>query len=613
MIYDEIKNKRQVVPEDAGIKLTYEQLTTIIENLSSKIAMVNQCALKLLDETENYIKTVQHLCFKAVKTLKDKEYYYLNLISLAQDGLPESRMQEIIHQISISTISHIPNLQLNSIYEYYQSDFFTEFQKISDHTDPKKLLTESFSLPIDNYRVSSLAITSDDKYIVSGGKDNTVRIWSILGQSQESVLLGHTNRVICLAITSNNKYVVSGGADGLIIIWHLRKKRQKAMIYSKITMINSVAVSSDNRYIVSGSGNFYSSLSSSSSSSSFYSESSGKDYSLDNSIIIWNFKETTKEAALLGHTKAVMSILITNDNKYIVSGSKDNTVRIWNLQEKVQEAVLDGYFNFVHIVAVTSDCKYIFSASGDGSLRLWNIQGKIEEPSLINSRKSFICNQISHDNKCIFIESPKIKHHPESISSSSSSDSEYGTYEMEVMEPKDDDQDYLLRVQGKEKKLVGIKIDENYFIHSSDAQGLMAWNFREKRTEYWNRGDIDDLGSLESKNDSKYSIQSAESFLRVWDLQDKKLETVLTAHTKFSRYVFSTSDNRYAVTSDKVELIIWDTKERQQIGRWKGFSENQTIAATNDNKYMIICYINEINGLSTATVIKMKIRQDDRS
>ena len=40
--------------------------------------------------------------------------------------------------------------------------------------------------------VTSVAITSDNKYIVSGGCDKTVRIWNLQDKTQEAVLQGHT-------------------------------------------------------------------------------------------------------------------------------------------------------------------------------------------------------------------------------------------------------------------------------------------------------------------------------------------------------------------------------------------------------------------------------------
>ena len=59
---------------------------------------------------------------------------------------------------------------------------------------------------------------------------------------------------------------------------------------------------------------------------------------------IWNLQDKTQEAVLQGHTCVhVLSVAITSDNKYIVSGGDDKTVRIWNLQDKTQEAVLQGH------------------------------------------------------------------------------------------------------------------------------------------------------------------------------------------------------------------------------------------------------------------------------
>ena len=48
--------------------------------------------------------------------------------------------------------------------------------------------------------VTSVAITSDNKYIVSGGHDKTVRIWNLQDKTQEAVLQGHT---ICLQYSNH--------------------------------------------------------------------------------------------------------------------------------------------------------------------------------------------------------------------------------------------------------------------------------------------------------------------------------------------------------------------------------------------------------------------------
>ena len=65
-------------------------------------------------------------------------------------------------------------------------------------------------------------MTSDNKYIVSGSNDDTIRIWNLLKKSQKTVLKGHTGWV-----TSDNKYIISGSKDNTIRIWNLLQKRQE--------------------------------------------------------------------------------------------------------------------------------------------------------------------------------------------------------------------------------------------------------------------------------------------------------------------------------------------------------------------------------------------------
>ena len=71
-----------------------------------------------------------------------------------------------------------------------------------------------------------VAITSDSKYIVSGGWDKTVRIWNLQDKTQEAVLQGHTGYVWSVAITSDSKYIISGGDDHTVRRWNLQNREQ---------------------------------------------------------------------------------------------------------------------------------------------------------------------------------------------------------------------------------------------------------------------------------------------------------------------------------------------------------------------------------------------------
>ena len=56
-----------------------------------------------------------------------------------------------------------------------------------------------------------------------------MRIWNLQDKTQEAVLQGHTDSVRSVAITSDNKYIVSGGNDKTVRIWNLQDKTQEAV------------------------------------------------------------------------------------------------------------------------------------------------------------------------------------------------------------------------------------------------------------------------------------------------------------------------------------------------------------------------------------------------
>jgi WD40 repeat protein len=120
---------------------------------------------------------------------------------------------------------------------------------------------------------------------------------------------------------------------------------------------------------------------------------------------VWNFLEKRQEAVLQGHISQVLSLAVTNDNNYIISGSGDNSVRVWNLFEKRQEAVFKGHTSVVSSVAVTSDNKYIISVSDDKTIRVWKFLEKKPEifiENIVNPKNLAIENQnlVNHFGDC---------------------------------------------------------------------------------------------------------------------------------------------------------------------------------------------------------------------
>jgi WD40 repeat protein len=57
--------------------------------------------------------------------------------------------------------------------------------------------------------------------IVSGSYDRTIRLWDRESGIQLRVLKGHMDHVMSVAISKNNKLIISAGRDLTIKVWEL--------------------------------------------------------------------------------------------------------------------------------------------------------------------------------------------------------------------------------------------------------------------------------------------------------------------------------------------------------------------------------------------------------
>ncbi|KAF5970220.1 vegetative incompatibility het-e-1 [Fusarium coicis] len=95
--------------------------------------------------------------------------------------------------------------------------------------------------------------------------------------------------------------------------------------------------------------------------------------SWDKTVKIWNVATGEEEQTLEGHTGPVRSVVFSNDDKLIASGSRDATVKIWNVATGEEEQTLKGHTDWVRSVVFSNDDKLIASGSDDRTVKIWNV------------------------------------------------------------------------------------------------------------------------------------------------------------------------------------------------------------------------------------------------
>ncbi|XP_052750430.1 protein qui-1 [Galleria mellonella] len=181
---------------------------------------------------------------------------------------------------------------------------------------------------------ASLDITLNMKYSVLSDGDNSVRIWTLTGDSgEEKRSVSHAERITCFALTADSQHVVTGSMDMSLKVWKLDGGKLSQVLVGHSDIVTCVAVSITNKtQVVSG--------------------------SWDCNLIVWDINTGSDLHLLSGHLGKVTCVKVTGDGTIAVSGAEDKTLIIW---ETKRGLALTSLALHVPILGfqITSDCARI--------------------------------------------------------------------------------------------------------------------------------------------------------------------------------------------------------------------------------------------------------------
>ena len=140
----------------------------------------------------------------------------------------------------------------------------------------------------------------DDEKIVSGLRDNTIKIWDRKTLECTQVLTGHNGSVLCLQY--DDKVIVTGSSDSTVRVWNVKTGELINTLLHHCEAVLHLR---------------------------FYNGTM-VTCSKDRSIAVWQMNsplDITIRRVLVGHRAAVN--VVDFDEKYIVSASGDRTIKVW--------------------------------------------------------------------------------------------------------------------------------------------------------------------------------------------------------------------------------------------------------------------------------------------
>ncbi|KAG0367546.1 general transcription repressor [Gamsiella multidivaricata] len=258
----------------------------------------------------------------------------------------------------------------------------------------------------DDLYIRSVCFSPDGKYLATGAEDKQIRIWEIGRKKIRMVLKGHEQDIYSLDFSRDGRIIVSGSGDQTARIWDMETGKCLYVLTvgdvdTKDAGVTSVAISPDGRLVAAGSldrmvrvwdthtGQLLEKLEG--HKDSVYSVAFAPDGktlvsgSLDRTLKAWDLNFTgrggqngprgsTCKATFNGHKDFVLSVAVSPDGKWVVSGSKDRGVQFWDPDSTAVQFMLQGHKNSVISVALSPAGTYFATGSGDTRARVWSYE-----------------------------------------------------------------------------------------------------------------------------------------------------------------------------------------------------------------------------------------------
>lgn len=206
--------------------------------------------------------------------------------------------------------------------------------------------------------VYNISVMQDGKHFVSvADKDLAVKIWNIENRELVSSLAPNSAHVTAVAVSPDQRFIVTGGEDGFARIWDidrgvlLRTSEHEHSIYS-------MTISPDGRHLLCGS-----------------KRTPGERY--PGVVWVWDFELGVLLKTLSGHMGHVTAITMTADSKYILSGDQHGSVYLWDLETGTLLKTMSGHNAPILTIHVSHDGQHVITGSPDGTVRVWILRGGV--------------------------------------------------------------------------------------------------------------------------------------------------------------------------------------------------------------------------------------------
>jgi WD40 repeat protein len=211
--------------------------------------------------------------------------------------------------------------------------------------------------------VYSVAFTPDERWLVSAGTDNAIRLAEFGNWRAPAVWLrGHTGHIYQVAVSPDARWLASASMDNTIRLWDVRQVTTRQTEAPLVTLrghsdgVTSVAFSPDGSQLASG--------------------------SYDGTVRLWDLRFIPDDLTILRyaapitmrfHRDCVQGVAFSPDGTKLASASSDHTVRVYKVAQPrpYPIATLNRHADKVLTLAFSEDGRLLASGGKDQTVIVW--------------------------------------------------------------------------------------------------------------------------------------------------------------------------------------------------------------------------------------------------
>jgi uncharacterized caspase-like protein/DNA-binding beta-propeller fold protein YncE len=239
-------------------------------------------------------------------------------------------------------------------------------------------------------RASCVTFTGDGSYVVTGGKDGKVRVWTPRGEPFAELSRGaqHKGEIVMVAGIAGERQVLSIGQDHQVILWQI--DTQQAIRPMNVNSgIRSAAMGGDGKTLALGlqtlTGNRFRGIRGPLAPQG--APLGPREAQADDTLRLIDTQTGTQVRDILGEEQDLDTVGVTPDGRFVAAGGSGRSASVWDTATGQRINAISSEAPLTAI-AFAPDGKRMAFGTSDGALTLYKLSGvgpalRVKAPSTV--------------------------------------------------------------------------------------------------------------------------------------------------------------------------------------------------------------------------------------